>query len=119
MNDGAIAIAKAESHGVEIISLEGDLDLTNANLVREAVEATRSEAVVLDLSAVTFLDSMAISTLEGGHRRLASEDRSLVVVSPPATPSTWTLRVTGIDDGVVCESLDDALLAALARHTAA
>ena len=88
MNDGAIAIAKAESHGVEIISLEGDLDLTNANLVREAVEATRSETVVLDLSAVTFLDSMAISTLEGGHRRLASEDRSLVVVSPPATPST-------------------------------
>ena len=119
MNDGAIAIARAENHGVEIISLEGDLDLTNANLVREAVEATSSGTVVLDLSAVTFLDSMAISTLEGGHRRLASENRSLVVVSPPATPATWPLRVTGIDDGVVCESLDEALLAALARHTAA
>ena len=45
MNDGAIAIARAENHGVEIISLEGDLDLTNANLVREAVEATSSGTV--------------------------------------------------------------------------
>ena len=41
--------------------------------------------------------------------------RSLVVVSPPETPSAWTLRVTGLS-GDVCESLDEALLAVAARY---
>ena len=119
MSEGTISIGKTESDGVDIVSLEGEIDLTNADLVREAVDATTSETVVLDLSAVTFFDSMAISTLAGSQRRLASEERSLVVVSPPATPSAWTLRVAGMDSEIVCESLDDALVAALARHAAA
>ena len=119
MSEGTISIGKRESDGVEILLLEGEIDLTNADLVREAVDGTTSETVVLDLSAVTFLDSMAISTLDGSQRRLASEQRSLVVVSPPATPSAWTLRVAGIDGDIVCESLDEALVTALARHTAA
>ena len=119
MSEGTISIGKTESEGVEIVSLEGEIDLTNADLVREAVDATTSQTVVLDLSAVTFLDSMALSTLVGSERRLASDQRSLVVVSPPATPSAWTLRVAGIHGDVVCESLDEALVTALARHTAA
>ncbi len=108
-----MTISRDVSDGVEIIRLEGDVDLTNADLVREAVDATTADRVVLDLSAVTFLDSMAVGTLDGGHRRLASEDRALVVVSPPETPSAWTLRVTGLG-GEVCESLDEALLSVLA-----
>ena len=105
MTDGTMTISCDESDGVEIIRLEGDVDLTTA------------DSVVLDLSAVTFLDSMAISTLDNGHRRLASEDRSFLVVSPPETPSAWTLRVTGLG-GNVCESLDDALVAAIERYAA-
>jgi anti-anti-sigma factor len=115
MTDGTMTISLDRSDGVEIIRLEGDVDLTNADLVREAVDATTADRIVLDLSAVTFLDSMAISTLDGGHRRLASEDRSLVVVSPPETPSAWTLRVTGLA-GDVCESLDEALVAVAVRY---
>lgn len=115
MTDGQMTISREERDGVELIRLAGDVDLTNADLVREAVNATTWDRVVLDLSAVTFLDSMAISTLDGGHRRLASEQRSFVVVSPPETPSAWTLRVTGMAGGV-CESLDEALVAALHAH---
>jgi anti-anti-sigma factor len=118
MMGGDMTISRDESDGVEIIRLAGDVDLTNADLVRAAVDATTCESVVLDLSAVTFLDSMAISTLDGGQRRLASEQRSLVVVSPPETPSAWTLRVTGIA-GDVCESLDEALVSVVARHARA
>ncbi len=117
MTDGTMTISCDESDGVEIIRLEGDVDLTNADLVREAVDATTADSVVLDVSAVTFLDSMAISTLDNGHLSLASEDRSFVVVSPPETPSAWTLRVTGLG-GNVCESLDDALVAAIERYAA-
>lgn len=115
MTDGNLAISHDQSDGVEIIRLEGDIDLTNADLVREAVGATTSASVVLDLSGVTFLDSMAISTFDGGQQSLASEQRSLVVVAPPETPSAWTIRVTGMR-GDVCESLEEALLSALASH---
>ena len=115
MTDRAMTISLGENDGVEIIRLEGDVDLTNADLVREAVDATTADTIVLDLSAVTFLDSVAISTLASGHHRLASDARSLVVVSPPETPSAWTLRVTGLS-GDVCESLDEALLAVAARY---
>jgi stage II sporulation protein AA (anti-sigma F factor antagonist) len=118
MTDGDLTISHDANDGVEIIRLEGDVDLTNADLVREAVDATTAERVVLDLSGVTFLDSTAITTLHGGQQRLASEQRALVVVSPPETPSAWTLRVTGMD-GAVCESLDEALVAELARHARA
>lgn len=118
MTGGDLTISRDLSDGVEVIRLEGDVDLTNVELVREAVDATTSGIVVLDLSGVTFLDSTAISTFDGGQRTLASEERSLVVVSPPETPSAWALRVTGID-GAVCESLDDALVALLPRHARA
>lgn len=119
MGDGTIAITKAETDGVEVIALHGEIDFSNAELVREAVDATTSETVVLDLSAVTFLDSMAIGTLDGRRRQLASQDRLLVVVTPPTAPFARTLRVAGSDRGVVRESLDDALVAAIGRHTAA
>lgn len=114
-----MTISREAGDGVEIIRLEGDVDLTNADLVRAAVDATTADRVVLDLSAVTFLDSMAVSALDGGHRQLAAQQRSLVVVSPPETPSAWTLRVVGLDRDVVCESLDEALVAALPRHARA
>jgi anti-anti-sigma factor len=112
-----IAISRSESDGVEIVALRGDVDLTNAGLVREAVEATSSETVVLDLSEVAFLDSMAISTFGARPPELPAERRSLFVVSPPETPSAWTLRITGVSGAVVCESLGEALVAATAtRH---
>jgi anti-anti-sigma factor len=111
-----IAISRSESDGVEIVALRGDVDLTNAGLVREAVEATSSESVVLDLTDVAFLDSMAISTFVLGQHELAIDRRALFVVSPPETPSAWTLRVTGVSEAVVCESLDAALVLAAARH---
>jgi anti-anti-sigma factor len=114
--NGTMRIVHDERDGVDIIRLEGEIDLMNAALVREAVDATTAAAVVLDLTEVAFLDSMALSTLDGSHRRLASDDRSLFVVAPPQTPSAWTLRVAGLDTTVVQESLDSALVSAIAQY---
>ena len=116
MSEGAMRIAHDERDGIDIIRLEGDIDLSNAGLVREAVDGTTAPSVVLDLTEVAFLDSMALSTLDGTQRRLAAENRMLLVVAPPETPSAWTLRVAGLDGGVVQESLDSALVSAIARH---
>ena len=112
-----MTISCEESDGVEIIRLEGDVDLTNADLVRQAVDATTADCVVLDLSAVTFLDSMAVSMLDAAIGVWRRKTGHFLVVSPPETPSAWTLRVTGLG-GNVCESLDDALVAAIERYAA-
>ena len=110
-----VQVSHDDVPGAAVIRLEGELDLTNAHLVSEAVGETSAPGVVLDLTGVTFLDSMAVRALDGGHRRLAAEQRSLVIVSPPDTPSAWTLRVAGLANDLVCESLDAALAAVADR----
>jgi anti-anti-sigma factor len=117
---GTMTISREHRDRVEVIHLEGEVDLTNAELVREAVEAATSEAVVLDLTDVVFLDSIAVTTLDGAQERLIGAERSLYVVSPPGSSSDWTLRASaGIHGDVVRESLDEALVAAVARHVCA
>jgi anti-anti-sigma regulatory factor len=63
---------------------------------------------VLDLSRVAFLDSSGIRAIDRSRRSLVSQERSLLIVSPPDTPSAWALRVAGFDRELVVESLDVA-----------
>ena len=64
---------------------------------------------MLDLTRVAFLDSSGIRAIDRSRRRLVSQERSLLIVSPPGLPSAWTLRVAGFDRDLVVESLDAAL----------
>lgn len=118
MNRGSCEITTEDRDGVAVIRLQGEVDLTNADDVRDAVAATTAPGVVLDVTAVSYLDSSGIRAIDRGHRQLASERRSLFIVSPPGTPSSWTFRVAGFGGDVVLETLDAALASALRAHTA-
>ena len=98
--------------GVDVVQVEGEVDLTNADAIRQAVEATRSASVVLDLAGIAFLDSSGIRAIDLGHRRLRSERRSLLIVSPPDSPADWTFRVAGFRTDLLLASLDAALATA-------
>jgi stage II sporulation protein AA (anti-sigma F factor antagonist) len=102
-------IARTQTDGVAVVGGKGEVDLTNADAMQAAVEGTATPVVVLDLSGVTFLDSSGIRAIDQARRCLLAVERSLVVVSPPGTPSAWTLRVAGFDPGLVAESVDAAL----------
>ena len=102
-------MACTQTDGVAVVAVAGEIDLTNADAMRAALEGTATLAVVLDLSAVTFLDSSGIRAIDLARRGLFGQERSLVVVSPGGTPSSWTLRVAGLDPGLVVESVDAAL----------
>ena len=95
----------AQADGVSIVGVTGEIDLTNADAMQAAAEGTATPVVVLDLSAVTFLDSSGIRAIDRVRRELLAAERSLVVVSPPGTPSSWTLRVAGFDPKLVFESM--------------
>lgn len=111
-DDGIVAITRADRDDVSVVQVAGEVDLTNADALEEAVEDTRTPAVVLDLSGVAYLDSSGIRAIDRGHRYLVGERRSLLIVSPPDSPSDWTFRVAGFDRATIFESVAAALAAA-------
>ena len=110
--DGIVDITRHDRDGVSVLRVEGEVDLTNADALEQAVAEIVSGAVVLDLSGVAYLDSSGIRAIDRGHRHLAGDRRPLLVVSPPNSPSDWTFRVAGFDRTTILDSIDAALAAA-------
>jgi anti-anti-sigma factor len=80
-----------------VLAVSGELDLYEVPKLNAALETVaRAKRIVVDLTGVTFVDSTALAALLRAHRRLASEDRELVLVA--ADPTIRKLfDVTGFD----------------------
>jgi anti-anti-sigma factor len=110
MSEGAVLeVSRREVSGAAVLRAAGEVDLTNADELQRAIEETIAPAVVLDLEALTYLDSSGIRAIERGYRRLLGEQRSLAIVCPPKTAAGWTFRVAGFDPRLLRESVDEAL----------
>jgi anti-anti-sigma factor len=68
------------------VVFEGDLDLMTAGALRERILASRNEVnpgvLELDLSGVTFIDSVGISLLVTAHKRLRDDGGELRIILP-------------------------------------
>ena len=104
----AFDIVSDQLDGMALVTVSGEIDLTSSDSLQGSIEQTTSPTVVLDLSRVAFLDSSGIRAIDRSRRSLVLQERSLLIVSPPDTPSAWTLRVAGFDRTFVVESLDVA-----------
>jgi len=95
-----------------VIRLGGDLDLYNADDVRDALAdaaAHNPGRVVVDLSQVTFLDSTALGVLLEARAALPP---GALHVAAPQLEAMRALRVSGLDRHLpVHESVDAALAA--------
>ena len=91
--------AQEFEHGV-VLSLSGELDAYDAPALRAAfAELTRDHpggTVVLDLTAVSFLDSTALGTIVGLLRRIREADGELRVVLPE-TAARRIFEVTALE----------------------
>jgi anti-sigma B factor antagonist len=78
---------KLSSHGTVVLAVKGELDLYVAGELKDRMaEATDAgtKMLVLDLSDVTFVDSMGLGVLVGGMKRLRAAGGELhLVVSAP------------------------------------
>jgi anti-sigma B factor antagonist len=80
-------LAEIEVHkelGATIVSLDGELDISAAAPLRDAVNAAvRGEQgpVVVDLRGTTFIDSIGMATLLNAARRLTRQGRRFAVVA--------------------------------------
>lgn len=96
----------------DVVALRGELDLTNSHQVSEALGATSTRTVVLDLSVLAFVDSAGIRTIDRARRRFEEAGRQLLVVAPADSRAGWTFRVAGLADGLVLDSIEHARAAA-------
>ena len=93
-----------------LVTVAGELDLHSCSAFKRAIDAAARRApvhLVLDLSAVTFMDSTALGVLAAEQRRRA-EPLHVVVREAQLLR---ILRVTGYDQVfVIHASVEDALL---------
>lgn len=101
--------------GIVIAHLIGEIDLSDAGELHAAItEATPNDAlgVVLDLSAVTYVDSAGIHLLYRLGESLRNRGQTLRVVIPPGSPPSDALRLAGIQRHVdVVEELEQGVQA--------
>ena len=87
-----------------VVTLRGELDAHDAPRLRAgfakaaemAGELAEGPRVVLDLTAVTFLDSTGLGTIVGALRRLREAEGELLVVLPES-PARRIFEITGLD----------------------
>lgn len=81
-----------------ILVVRGEIDLVNADDFRERIESLLDEGgspTLVDLSAVSFIDSSGVAALVAARGRADSAGIELVLVDP--SPQTRTvLEVTGL-----------------------
>jgi anti-anti-sigma factor len=77
--------------------LSGELDIYGSDAVQEALEPERHGTLVLDLTAVDFIDESGLATLLRAHKRLHDHGGSLVLRSPRGQVLK-VLEVTGVGE---------------------
>jgi anti-anti-sigma factor len=107
-------IAGVERTGTAVvIRLAGELDLYNANQVRDALlqqADARPERLVVDLSDVRFVDSTTLGVLIEARARMS--DGRTFLLAAPGPETRRALEISGFDRHfAVHETLDEALAA--------
>lgn len=100
MKLGQLDVRSFRDGDVHTIALAGEMDLANAAEVeRELVraESTNATQIVIDLSALTFLDSTGIRLLITAHARSTDDGTRLLLIRPPARVFR-VLCIAGVDE---------------------
>lgn len=109
----AYAIELTETDGLAVLTLEGELDLASAPVLRARLEAAAAaRGAVLDMAEVTFVDSSALRELLRAARHFADADRPFVLagVQPPVVRLLELTQTTGAfaHAGTVAQALERA-----------
>jgi len=102
----------ADHDGYAIVTVTGEVDVTTGFRLRDPLHELVERTIwhhVVDLRAVTFLDSTGLGILVGDHKRLRERGGSLQVVCAPGLVAR-VFRLTAVDRIVpVRESVEEAV----------
>jgi anti-sigma B factor antagonist len=101
--------------GVTVARVEGDIDISNAQELGDALIAAMSNeslGLVLDLTPLDYLDSSGVHLILGLNGRLRARRQKLRTVAPADAPLRAVLEITAADKTVpVDERVEDAVRA--------
>ncbi|MEU0494665.1 STAS domain-containing protein [Mycobacterium sp. NPDC006124] len=110
----AISTSVERRNGATVVKVEGVVDLATSphleELLAELLEQHAS-ALVVDLTAVTFLASVGLRILAETHERAGGTGKFAVVASGPATARP--IQLTKLDEFLALYPSADEALAAL------
>ncbi len=107
----------AAHDGATVLTVAGEVDLATAPALENAIDAILSgkpAALIIDLTAVSFLASAGMATLVAAHQRAGATTAIAVVAEGPAT--SRQLKMTSLDQVFALHSTLDAALAALRQR---
>ena len=102
MEPEQLNIDVAERNGAVVISVAGEVDFGNVARLREALldgagDGSVPARVVVDLGAVTFLDSMALSVLIQGKRHI-EEAGGMMEMEDPSPRVRRVFELAGVEE---------------------
>lgn len=109
-----MGLTTSSGGGVRVLALAGDVDAALGAELREAVaEALEdgSTGIVLDVTAVTFLDGAAVAVLTAAQQRCDDAQLPLRVVAGEGPGSPLLYKSGMVSAFTVCTSLDEATAA--------
>jgi anti-anti-sigma factor len=106
-------VSFATDDGVVVASIRGEVDMSNAGELGNAIGRRLSNdalALVLDLTAVEYIDSAGIQVIYELHARLSDRGQAVRVVIAPGALIGEALRLADVPRVVgVAESLEAAV----------
>jgi anti-sigma B factor antagonist len=97
--DPGLDVVETWAEQVVVIAVAGDLDLLTAPRLEDAIHSAlrkQPTALIVDLTKVKFLASIAIDVLVVAHREITPTARFSVVADGPGT--SRPMQVMGIDN---------------------
>ena len=111
MNAAPPPVTVVRSGGLAMVRLAGEVDLAAAEVLEPDISAGTAGAatVVVDLSAVGFLDSAGLRLLDRVVGECDDRGAAVRLVVPEGCPARLPLEVCGFRAGLVVGSVTDAL----------
>lgn len=108
-----VSVSDPHETRVRVEPLDGEIDLAVVPELSRRLAAVPNtlHQLIVDLSAVTYMDSSGVRLLHELSDRLRMRSQHLIVVSPPGTAPRRVLDLTAFGERV---ALEDSLRSALA-----
>ena len=110
----AFLLLEAELEGDAVaVTVAGELDVDTAPALQKRLEDVHGRGtrrILLDLTEVTFIDSLSVASIVAARRRLGPLGRMAVAARHPHV--LMVFEIAGLDDVInLCSTRDEALAA--------
>ncbi|MFJ6530566.1 STAS domain-containing protein [Streptomyces longwoodensis] len=110
-NLGKLTVVAAATDGIRVLSPAGEIDYTNAETLRQALDVTgiTRPRIVVDLRQVTFMDSTGVNILIAAYQAVTAAE-GWIRLAAPTQAVLRVLQLVGIDSFIACRpTLREAL----------